>query len=124
MKALIVLMIASLPAATARTFETLGKATSGMRLPASVIKDVIEFDCSGKKSEIDVSTQLETIRILGKNCPKDLQLLHSEFQQELHSFPAVDEGSMTSEFAYLRKGENHFLVTAGIKSIKLKIFRY
>lgn len=124
MKALIVVLIASLPAATARTFESLGKATSVMRLPASIIKDVIEFDCSTPTTEVDVSTQLETIRLLGKNCPQDLKLLHAEFQQELHAFPAVDAGSITSEFAYLRKGENHLQVTAGSKSIKLRIFRY
>lgn len=110
--------------ATAKTFESYAKTASSMRLPSSVTKEAIEFDCANPLADVELSTQQETIRVIGKNCPKDLSVQHVEFKQALHTFPAADEGTMTSEFAYLRKGENHIDVQAGSKQIHLKIFRY
>lgn len=124
LKLMTILIIASSPLATAKTFESLGKTTSSMRLPSSAIKEAIEFDCATQNSELELSTQQETIRVVGKHCPKDMTVQHMQFQQSLHSFPAADDDTMTSEFAYLRKGENHIEVQAGAKHIRLKIFRY
>lgn len=123
-KLFVALFIASAPLATAKTFESLGKTTSSLRLPASVIKEAIEFDCATPKLEMELATQQETIRIVGKNCPKDMTVVHAQFNQKLHSFSSADEDTTTSEFAYLRKGENHFDIMAGKKSIRLKVFRY
>ncbi len=119
-----ILFIASTPMATAKTFESLGKTASSMRLPSSAVKEAIEFDCATQNKELELSTQQETIRVVGKNCPKDMSVQHVQFAQVLHSFPAADENTMTSEFAYLRKGENHIDVKAGDKHIRLRIFRY
>lgn len=123
-KVAITLIIASAPIATAKTFESLARTTSTLRLPASAIKEAVEFDCASKQQDLKLSTNLETIRVIGKNCPLDMTVMQTEFQQQLHAFSAVEEGSMTSEYAYLRKGENQFEIHAGKKSIKLKIFRY
>lgn len=110
--------------ATAKTFESLARTTSALRLPSSVVKEAIEIDCATTHDEVEFSTQLETIRIVGKNCPQDISVTHMQFQQQLHAFPAADEGTITSEYAYLRKGENHIQITAGKKSLRLKILRY
>lgn len=118
------LFIASAPIATAKTFESLGRTTSSLRLPASVIKEAIEFDCATPNKEVELSTQQETIRIVGKNCPKDISVLHTQFNQKLHSFAAAEDDTTTSEFAYLRKGDNLFDIKAGDKTIRLKVYRY
>lgn len=124
LKLFLILFVASVPMATAKTFESLGRTASSMRLPSSAVKEAIEFDCATQTAEMELSTQQETIRVVGKNCPKDLAIQHVQFQQALHSFPAAEEDTMTSEFAYLRKGENHIDVKAGAKQIRLRIFRY
>lgn len=118
------LIVASTPLATAKTFESLGKTTSSLRLPSSVVKEAIEFDCATPNKDLELSTQQETIRIVGKNCPKDISVTHTQFNQKLHSFPAADEDTITSEFAYLRKGDNVFDIKAGAKVMHLKVFRY
>lgn len=123
-KTFLSLLVACAPIATAQTFESLGKTTSSMRLPASVMKEAIEFDCATPSKDVELSTQQETIRIIGKNCPKDISVLHTQFNQKLHSFAAADENTTTSEFAYLRKGDNIFDIRAGGKTIYLKVFRY
>ncbi|MCC6137377.1 MAG: hypothetical protein IT287_02005 [Bdellovibrionaceae bacterium] len=124
LKLFLTLFISSTPIATAKTFESLARTTSALRLPASVVKEAIEIDCATTHDEVELSTQLETIRVVGKNCPQDISVMHLQFQQKLHAFPAADEGTMTSEYAYLRKGENHIQITAGKKSLRLKILRY
>jgi hypothetical protein len=124
-KSFLTVLIALVPIGTARTFETFtSKPTSSMRLPASVLKEALEIDCSTSNKNIELSTPLETIRIVGKDCPHDISLMQMEFKQKLHTFPAVEEGSISSEFAYLKKGENVFEVLAGSKTIQLKVFRY
>lgn len=100
------------------------KPSSSLRIPASAQKDTIEVDCGAHKESVELSTPHETVRIVGVNCPRDMQLTHREYKQQLHIFPSMEEGEVTSEFAYLKKGKNEFELVAGEKKMTLKVFRY
>ena len=114
------LLIASAPVTTARTFETLpSKPTSSLRLPTSIVKDSIEFDCA-ETNKISIPRNWNYSHRREKlpgTCPSRMQY------QQSWSFPQWKR--MRSQRIRLPvQGANQFQMVAGKKTMILKIFRY
>lgn len=99
------------------------RKSSKFRLPASIAKQVINFDCSQPNEAMELSTQFETVRIETKNCPTKFSFTNVKLNHNLMTFEA-SSGIFSSEFAYLAHGENSFLLKAGEKEYKISIHRF
>jgi hypothetical protein len=93
------------------------------RLPNTVVKQSFEFDCLKPADKLEVSTDLETIRMEAKNCEEKV-----EFKNEMHPQPLVTFSmgpqQFASEFAYLTKGANNFSISVSGKSYKVFVHRF
>jgi hypothetical protein len=103
------------------TFKT--KNNFATRVPASINQNIFDFDCSKPLAVKEVSTQLETIRLVIKNCAQAPELKNFKLDQKLLAFP-IAKTNYSSEFAYLVKGENQFVIKANSQEYKISIFRY
>ncbi len=95
-----------------------------LRLPDSVAaKSTLEFDCRSTQEEVVINTEQETVRLQANNCPEKTIVENTQLKNKLVTFP-VGNKSFSSEFAYLVRGENKFLISSGKKLIRVSIFRY
>jgi hypothetical protein len=103
--------------------STVAESSAKHRLPQSVAKQSFEFDCSNPSEKLNVSTALETIRLEAKNCVHKIEFRNEKHPQPLATFP-MGKQQFTSEFAYLVKGENSFLITVEQRSYKVFVHRF
>lgn len=93
------------------------------RSPTSVSPTVIQIDCRQLKEQMSLSTELETIRLEADHCSELFSLELQEHQTKLHTF-RISGHKISSEFAYLKKGENLFHLRMKNKTIKIKVMRF
>lgn len=100
------------------------KRSNRHRLPSSAApKPTLSFDCKTIQDKIEINTEYETIRLEAINCGEKIGLENSQFKNKLLTFP-VDGKKYSSEYAYLARGENKFVITTGKKSVNVSIFRF
>ena len=93
------------------------------RLPSSVAQPILKFDCSHPSEKLAVSTSFETIRLEAQNCPQKIGFKNEKHPQSLVIFPMGHE-KYSSEFAYLKQGENTFNVSLSDKNYKVSVTRF
>jgi hypothetical protein len=103
--------------------STAAESSAKHRLPQSVAKQAFEFDCAHPSEKLNVSTALETIRLDAINCSEKIKFRNEKHPQPLATFP-MGKQKFTSEFAYLVKGDNSFLITIQQKTYKVFVHRF
>lgn len=93
------------------------------RLPSSASPQMVRYDCSKPQEVLEVSTNLETIRIEAINCHQKIDFKNLKQNLKLHTFPTKNQ-TFSSEFAYLEKGPNQFQLKADEQTVSVNILRF
>jgi len=119
--ALLAFMLDNSNLTSASSFESSSQKSTGHRLPSEISKPVLEFDCNKPMDKLEVSTVFENIRLNATNCKEKLAMRSNA--NKLVTFP-IGENKFSSEFAYLARGQNFFIVSSGGKDFKITVFRF